>query len=43
MAWRVALPIMYKLKPNYDLKDFSYEGFLEELLHQFNTRRRFLN
>ncbi len=43
MAWRVALPIMYKLKPNYDGKDFSYEGFLEELLHQFNIRRRFLS
>jgi uncharacterized RDD family membrane protein YckC len=43
MAWRVALPIMYKLKPNYDMKDFSYEGFLEELLHQFNLRRRFLH
>ncbi|MGI8544076.1 MAG: RDD family protein, partial [Aridibacter sp.] len=43
MAWRVALPIMYKLKPNYDVKDFSYEGFLEELLHQFNIRRRFLS
>ncbi len=43
MSWRVALPIMYRLKPNYDLKDFTYEGFLEELLHQFNSRRRFLN
>lgn len=43
MAWRVALPIMYKLKPNYDLQDFTYEGFLEELIHQFNSRRRFLN
>lgn len=41
MAWRVALPIMYKLKPRYDQKDFSYEGFLEELLHQFNLRRPF--
>jgi hypothetical protein len=43
MAWRVALPIMYKLKPNYDLEDFTYEGFLEELIQQFNSRRRFLN
>ncbi len=33
MAWRVALPIMYKLKPNYDLQTFTYEGFLEELVH----------
>ncbi len=43
MAWRVALPIMYKIKPSYDMNNFTYEGFLEELLHQFNTRRRFLN
>ena len=43
MAWRVALPIMYKLKPSYDAEKFTYEGFLEELLHQFNQRRRFLN
>ena len=43
MAWRVALPIMYKLKPGYDAENFTYEGFLEELLHQFNRRRRFLN
>lgn len=42
MAWRVALPIMYKLKPNYEIEDFSYEGFLEELLHKVNIRRQFL-
>lgn len=43
MAWRVALPIMYKLKPVYDINNFSYEGFLEELLHRFHAKRRFLN
>ncbi len=43
MAWRVALPLMYKLKPNYDLETFTYEGFLEELLHRYHARRRFLN
>ncbi len=43
MAWRVALPIMYKLKPKYDPENFSYEGFLEELLERFNKRRKFLN
>ena len=43
MAWRVALPIMYKLKPVYDPDKFSYEGFLEELLHRFSNRRNFLN
>lgn len=43
MAWRVALPLMYKLKPNYDVQTFTYEGFLEEILHRFYVRQRFLN
>ena len=43
MAWRVALPLMYKIKPVYDLQNFSYEGFLEELVHRFHSRQRFLN
>jgi len=43
MAWRIALPLMYKLKPDYDLNTFSYEGFLEEILHRFHARQRFLN
>lgn len=43
MAWRVALPLMYKLKPNYNLQTFTYEGFLEEILHRFHTKQRFLN
>lgn len=43
MAWRIALPIMYKLKPGYSEKDFSYEGFLEEILHSFHAKQRFLN
>ena len=43
MAWRVALPIMYKIKPNYDLQTFTYEGFLEEILHRFHAKQRFLN
>ena len=43
MAWRVALPLMYKLKPSYDLQNFTYEGFLEELVHRFHSRQRFLN
>ena len=43
MAWRIALPIMYNLKPNYDVADFTSEGFLEELLHRFHSRRQFLN
>lgn len=43
MAWRVALPLMYKIKPNYDLQNFTYEGFLEEIVHRFYSRQRFLN
>ena len=43
MSWRVALPIMYKLKPDYDLQTFTYEGFLEEIVHRFYARQRFLN
>jgi uncharacterized RDD family membrane protein YckC len=43
MAWRVALPLMYKLKPDYGIENFTYEGFLEELVHRFHARRRFLN
>jgi uncharacterized RDD family membrane protein YckC len=41
MAWRVALPIMYKLRPAYDLSTFTYEGFLEELLHRYRAQHRF--
>jgi len=43
MAWRIALPLMYKIKPSYDLQNFTYEGFLEELVHRFHSRQRFLN
>jgi uncharacterized RDD family membrane protein YckC len=43
MAWRIALPLMYKIKPGYDLRTFTYEGFLEEILHRYHARGRFLN
>jgi len=43
MAWRIALPLMYKLKPAYNLQNFTYEGFLEEILHRFHAKQRFLN
>jgi len=43
MAWRVALPIMYKIKPQYDAATFSYEGFLEELVNRFHSLNRFSN
>ena len=41
MAWRVTLPILYKLRPTYDLATFTYEGFLEELLHRYLQEHRF--
>jgi len=41
MAWRVSLPILYKLRPRYALATFTYEGFLEELLHRYRARHRF--
>jgi hypothetical protein len=43
MAWRVALPLMYKLKPNYNTQNFTYEGFLEEILHRYFAKTRLLN
>jgi len=41
MAWRVALPILFKIRPTYDLATFTYEGFLEELLHRYLRDHRF--
>jgi uncharacterized RDD family membrane protein YckC len=41
MAWRVTLPILYKIRPTYDLTTFTYEGFLEELLHRYLQEHRF--
>jgi uncharacterized RDD family membrane protein YckC len=41
MAWRVSLPILYKLRPTYDVNTFTYEGFLEELLHRYLQEHRF--
>jgi uncharacterized RDD family membrane protein YckC len=41
MAWRVATPLLYKIQPTLDREKFSYEGFLEELLHQYREIHRF--
>ena len=41
MAWRVSLPILFKLRPTYDVATFTYEGFLEELLHRYLQDHRF--
>jgi len=41
MAYRVATPLLYKLRPGYDPAAFTYEGFLEELLHRYRAKNRF--
>ena len=41
MAWRVATPILHKLRPDFDPDAFTYEGFLEELLHRYRAAHRF--
>ena len=41
MAWRVATPLLHKLRPDYDPAVFTYEGFLEELLHRYRATHRF--
>jgi hypothetical protein len=43
MAWRVGMPLIMKLRPAYDLATFTWEGFLEELLHRYRAERRFTN
>jgi uncharacterized RDD family membrane protein YckC len=42
MAWRVAMPLLYKLRPEYDRAAFTYESFLEELLHRYREHHRFV-
>jgi uncharacterized RDD family membrane protein YckC len=32
LAWRIAEPLLAKVRPTFDPKGFNYEGFLEELL-----------
>jgi uncharacterized RDD family membrane protein YckC len=41
MAWRIATPILHKLRPGFDLAQFTYEGFLEELLHRYRAAHKF--
>ncbi|HEY0080852.1 MAG TPA: RDD family protein [Pyrinomonadaceae bacterium] len=43
MAWRVATPIINKMRPAFDLETFTYEGFLEELLHRYRAQHRFID
>jgi uncharacterized RDD family membrane protein YckC len=41
MAWRVATPVLEKIRPHFDPENFTYEGFLEELLHRYRATHRF--
>lgn len=41
MAWRIATPLLYKLQPEFDPAQFTYEAFLEELLHRYRATHRF--
>ncbi|MGI8918087.1 MAG: RDD family protein [Pyrinomonadaceae bacterium] len=41
MAWRVTIPLLYQMRPGYELATFTYEGFLEELLHRYRAVHRF--
>lgn len=43
MAWRVATPVMDKIRPVFDPDNFTYEGFLEELLHRYRAQHRFVD
>jgi uncharacterized RDD family membrane protein YckC len=43
MAWRVSMPLLFKLRPEYERPTFTYEGFLEELLHRYRESHRFVD
>jgi len=41
LAWRIAMPLLEKIRPHYDPATFNYEGFLEELLARYRAQVRF--
>ena len=41
MAWRIATPVLHRLRPDFDPAEFTYEGFPEELLHRYRATHRF--
>lgn len=41
LAWRVASPLLEKIRPRYDPARFNYEGFLEELLARYRVQARY--
>jgi len=38
LAWRIAVPLMDKIRPAFDPASFNYEGFLEELLARYRVQ-----
>ncbi|HWQ33218.1 MAG TPA: RDD family protein [Blastocatellia bacterium] len=41
LAWRVAMPLLEKIRPSFDPAQFSYEGFLEELLARYRVQVKY--
>lgn len=41
MAWRIAWPLLFKIRPEFDRANFTYEAFLEELIHRYREQHRF--
>lgn len=41
LAWRIAAPLIEKIKPHYRPENFNFEGFLEELLARYRTLLRY--
>jgi uncharacterized RDD family membrane protein YckC len=41
LAWRVAIPLLEKIRPRYDPAAFNYEGFLEELLARYRVQAKY--
>jgi uncharacterized RDD family membrane protein YckC len=42
LAWRIAVPLLEKIRPYYDPQNFNYEGFLEELLARYRVQTKYL-
>ncbi|MCI0665046.1 MAG: RDD family protein, partial [Acidobacteria bacterium] len=41
LAWRIAVPLLEKIRPYYDPANFNYEGFLEELLARYRVQTKY--
>ncbi|HZS06656.1 MAG TPA: RDD family protein [Blastocatellia bacterium] len=41
LAWRVAMPLLEKIRPSFDPAAFNYEGFLEELLSRYRVQAKY--